>query len=100
MNTNIKSYIDHCLLDEYAAKSRHYGYSLDITDLPDNELTNFLDYALKNDPATRELITAHLQELIESRLPLYECEHRYSQGMVPVRDSVNGEVNWIRSRGY
>ena len=99
MHNNIKSHIDLCLLDEYAYKSFNYGYSLHVSDLPKNELENFLDLLFEHDPVTRELITDRMQELIDERLPIYECQHRYNQGYVPAQDRTNGEINWVPARG-
>lgn len=98
MNSTIKSHIDLCLLDEYAYKSFNSGYSLHVSDLPDNEIANFLDTLFKHDPVLKEMITDRMQELIEERLPIYECQHRYSRGYVPVQDRANGEVHWIANR--
>jgi len=94
-----QSYIDTCVLDEHAYKSFNYGYSLDVADIPKNDLENFLDFLFENDPATRELILERMQTLIEERLPIFECKHRYRAGYVPRVDHVNGEVTWA-ARGY
>ncbi len=100
MNTIIQSHINLCLLDEYAYKSVNYGYSLHVSDLPDNEVENFLDLLFKHDPATREFIVNRMQDLIDEQMPLYECRHRYKSGFVPVQDRTNGEINWVPGRGY
>lgn len=100
MNNTIRSYLDHCLLDEYAFKSRHDGYSMDVSDLPENEIANFLDVLLKHDPVMRELVHDRMQDVIDERLPIYESHDRYARGYVPQQDMQTGVFNWIPQRGY
>lgn len=94
-----QTYIDICVLDEHACKSVNYGYSLDVADIPENDLQNFLDFLFENDAATRELIMERMQSLIEERIPMFECKDRYGKGYVPRVDQINGEVTW-HARGY
>lgn len=96
---NIKKYIERNLIDEYAYKSLKHGYSLDICDLPPNEISHFLDILFKHDYHTRDLILDRMQDLINERLPFAECQAKYDAGLVPIQDQVNGEVNWIVRRG-
>lgn len=96
--TTINRYIERCLIDEYAYKHRS-GYSLSVSDLPDSEIQNFLEFLFKNDPATKEMITDRMQELIEQRLPFAESQDKYDQGYIPIHDHINGEVSWIARRG-
>ncbi len=96
---NIRNYIEKVLINEHAYKSFNNGYSLDVTDLPANELDNFLDMLFKHDYHTRDLILDRMQDLINERLPLLECRDKYDAGYVPVQDNINGEINWIARRG-
>lgn len=73
----INSYIDRCLLDEYADKDLENGFSLDIDFLPEYEIENFLDQLMKNDTTIRDLVYYHMQKLINRRLSEYESENRY-----------------------
>jgi hypothetical protein len=96
---NIRNYIEKVLINEHAYKSFNNGYSLDVADLPANELDNFLDMLFKHDYHTRDLILDRMQDLINERLPLLECQDKYAAGLVPVQDRINGEINWIARRG-
>ena len=96
---NIRKYIERNLIDEYAYKSFKNGFSLDVCDLPEHDINNFLDLLFKHDYHTRDLILNRMQELIDERLPLAECQAKYDAGLVPVQDQINGEVNWILRRG-
>lgn len=96
---NIRKYIERNLIDEYAYKSVKHGFSLDVCDLPTHELNNFLDMLFKNDFHTRDLILDRMQELINERLPLAECQAKYDAGLMPIQDMINGEINWIPRRG-
>lgn len=96
---NIKKYIERCIIDEHAYKSSKNGYSLDVYDLPANELSNFLEVLFSNDDHTRDLILERMQDLINERLPFVECQAKYDAGYVPMQDQINGEINWIARRG-
>lgn len=96
---NIKKYIERCLIDEYAYKSFKNGYSLDVSDLPENELSNFLDMLFKHDYHTRDLILDRMQDMINERIPFVECQNKYDSGLIPVQDRINGEISWIANRG-
>ena len=96
---NVRNYIERCLIDEYAYKSHKNGYSLDVCDLPANELANFLDLLFTKDDYTRDLILDRMQDLINERIPFVECQAKYDAGYVPMQDQINGEINWIARRG-
>lgn len=96
---NIRKYIERILISEHAYKSFAAGYSLDVTDLPKNEIENFLDILFEQDYHTRDLILDRMQDLINERLPFVECQDRYEAGYVPIQDQSNGEINWIARRG-
>lgn len=94
MKNTIEKYIDTCLIDEYADKDFECGYSLDIVSLSNHEQSNFLDFLIKNDSATKDLILDRMQELIDQRLPRVEAQARYDSGLRPRIDQINGEVIW------
>jgi hypothetical protein len=96
---NIRKYIDLNLIDEYAYKSLRNGYSLDVCDIPANEIAHFLDILFKHDFHTRDLILDRMQDLINDRIQMVECQAKYDSGLIPVQDQVNGEVNWVARRG-
>jgi hypothetical protein len=96
---NIRKYIDLNLIDEYAYKSFRNGYSLDVCDIPTNEISNFLDILFKHDYHTRDLILDRMQDLINDRIQMVEFQAKYDAGLIPVQDQINGEVNWIVRRG-
>lgn len=100
MTKNLNSYIDHCIIDEYAFKSFRFGFSLDASEIPQHDFDNFLDYLVKHDPATREIIEERMQVLINGRLSIMECESRYDKGYIPLTDQINGETLWVEKRGY
>jgi|SRR5882724_394248 len=100
MTNNINSYIDHNIIDEHAFKSFRIGYSLDVSEMPSHDLENFLDFLLQHDPVTKEIVLERMQVLVDSRLPIKECEARYSAGYVPSIDHINGETMWTAKRGY
>jgi hypothetical protein len=73
----INSYIDRCLIDEYATKSFDEGYSLDVDDLSEHERSNFLDVLMKHDTNVRDYVLFQMQKLIDQRLPQVEVEDRF-----------------------
>lgn len=85
----INQYIDICLIDEYATKNAE-GLSLDINDLPSNEISNFLDILMSDDSAVHDLVLDHMQKLINERLPDCEIKNRENNGLSLVRLS-NGD---------
>jgi|GEM_PF-2140544 len=87
---SLNTYIDACILDEYAAKSFNEGYSLDVDSLPEHEVTNFLDRLMQEDTGIRELVMLKMQEMIDARLPEYESQDRFDRGQRMMRLS-NGD---------
>ncbi len=90
----INSYIDRCLIDEYAHKSFKNGYSLDLDSLPEHEIYNFLEKLMENDTKVRDLVRYEMQQLIDNRLPEVEAEDRKASGYRIVRDYQTGETSW------
>lgn len=64
---NIYTYVDKCLIQEYAIHTSS-GYELDVDDLPESEVHNFLDHLMSDDTSIRDLVKFHMQELINKRL--------------------------------
>ena len=87
----IEKYIDNCLIDEYADKS---NYTLDVSDLPQNELDNFLDQLMSADTEVRDLVLYKMQQLIDSRLPEVELKDRQDKGIKTFKDRTTGEVRF------
>ena len=94
----LEQYIDLCLIDEYADKSFAHGYSLDLDNLPDHEVENFLDHLMKNDTAVREYVRIKMQEYIDARLPECEAEDRRHAG-ISLRYRSNGDTYLEYPRG-
>jgi hypothetical protein len=93
---DIRKYVERCLIDEYAIKNLQSGYSLDINDLPETEIQNFLDLLFKNDPILQEAIKDRMQDLINQRISFVELQARYDSGLMPIHDKVTGEVTWSK----
>lgn len=68
---NIHTYIDKCLIQEYGVPTKN-GYELDLDDLPENEIHNFLDCLMSDDTSVRDLVKFHMQQLINKRLSTVE----------------------------
>ncbi len=94
MNKILSSYIDTNIIDENANKKSRDGYVLDIQELNEHDIDNFLTFLFKNDEALKELILDHMQELIDERLPIVECQDKYDAGYWPIQDRNNGEIFW------
>jgi hypothetical protein len=77
----LTSYIDICLIDEYADKDFENGYSLDVDSLSEHERSNFLDLLMKNDTAVRDFVLHNMQKLIDERLPECEANDRSHAGL-------------------
>jgi hypothetical protein len=90
MHNNITSYIDRCLIDEYANKLFYRGYSLEVDEIPKAEILNFLDLLMAHDSALREAVLDHMQTLIDKRLSAVEIKDRASAGLKLVQLS-NGD---------
>ena len=66
---NIYNYIDKCLIKEYGIPDfENNCYELDLDDLPDNEVNNFLDTLMQDDTSVRDSVRYHMQRMIEERL--------------------------------
>jgi len=66
---NINNYIDTCLIQEYAIPNRELNsFELDLDDLPEIELDNFLHRLMQEDTTVRDVVHHHMQRLIENRL--------------------------------
>lgn len=74
-------YIDTCLIDEYADKDFHNGYTLDVDSLSEHERSNFLDELMKHDTTVRDLVLYHMQKMIDERLPECEAKDRDHAGL-------------------
>lgn len=77
----LNNYIDIFLIDEYADKDINHGYSLDVDSLSAHEKSNFLDQLMMHDTEIRDIITYHMQKLIDSRLPVCEAKDRENAGI-------------------
>jgi hypothetical protein len=95
---DLNKYIDICLIDEYANKSFEDGYTLDLDDLPDHEISNFLDRLMQEDTTVRDLVRYHMQQMIDARLPECEVEDRSRAGISLVQLS-NGDSYLQYPRG-
>lgn len=87
---SLNSYIDACLIDEYADKDLSEGYTLDIDNLPSHEVSNFLDRCMQEDTAIRDFVLNTMQKMIDARLPDFESQDRFQRGQRVVRLS-NGD---------
>lgn len=69
----LQTYIDRLLIDEYASKNFRDGhYSLDIDDIPQHDLDNFLDVLMAEDTTLRDLVRFQMQRLINARLDVLQ----------------------------
>jgi len=93
--TNLNTYIDRCIIDEYATKNFYRGYTLDINDLPQHERDNFLDQLMANDTAVRDFVLHQMQKLIDERLGAVESSHRRNAGLMLMHLS-NGDTQLTR----
>jgi hypothetical protein len=65
----INTYIDNCLIHEYGKPNRELcEYELDLDDLPDHEVSNFLHILMQEDTSVRDFVRHQMQSLIEKRL--------------------------------
>jgi hypothetical protein len=96
----LNSYIDNCLINEYANKDFNNAYYLSVDELSDHEVRNFIDELMKYSPAAKEMIMDYMQLLIDARLPHCEAEDRRMHGFHSYRDYETGEVIWERNRGF
>jgi len=87
----LDSYIDACLIDEYADKDLRKGYSLDVDSLPDHEISNLLDRCMQEDTYIRDFVLSQMQDMINSRLPICEDNDRAGSNVRVVQLS-NGDM--------
>ena len=88
----IERFIDKCLIDEYADKDIFEGYFLDISQIPDNVLSTFLDKLMSEDTNVRDYVHHAMQKLIDERL--VECMNNdiaRSHEVYLVEDKQTGE---------
>lgn len=95
----IDSYIDVCLIDEYADKDFNEGYQLDVDSLSEHERSNFLDLLMKHDTTVRDLVLYNMQKLINERLPECELKDRNRAGIKLIRMS-NGDTRFESNGSY
>lgn len=67
MMRDINAYIDVNLIGFYAQLGSD-GKELDLDDLPDPEVKDFLDYLMSKDTTIRDVVRHHMQCLINKRL--------------------------------
>ncbi len=66
---NINTYIDRCLIEEYGTPNPSLNaFELDLDDVPDHEIDNFLHVLMSDDTTVRDVVRAHMTKLIEKRL--------------------------------
>ena len=92
---SLNTYIDTCLIDEYADKSSS-DYTLDLDSLPQHEISNLLARVMQEDTSLRETILNGLQEMINERLPEFEASEQNRRGQRLVR-LTNGDQFLTRS---
>lgn len=72
----LNSYIDRCIIDEYADRDLKAGYSLDVDDIPKHDFDNFLNMLMEEDTSVRDYVRWSMQKLIDARLPEVESQDR------------------------
>ncbi len=90
----IYQYIDRCIIDEYAS----HGQSLDITSIPTKERNDLIALLMEEDSTVCDLITYHLQRLVDERIVEKELNDRIDRGIVLNRRS-NGDMYFSVRRG-
>ena len=85
MNKIAERYMDLCIIDEYADKDLQCGYSIDISDIPIEEIHNLIDVLLTHDMNFRDFIFDHLGDILTRRV-----NKRYQD------DITDLEVNYAR----
>jgi hypothetical protein len=78
---NFESYIKNCLISEHADKNFEDGWSLDINSIPKQEIHNFLDMLMENDPMFRRDTLDYMQSIIDDRMRDIEVDCRYESGI-------------------
>lgn len=92
---SLNKFIDLCLIDTYADKTSR-GFQLDVSSLPSNEQENFLDQLMQNDSTIRDIVTYHMQKLIDERLSFKESRDSQQSGLNVFHLS-NGDIQLRRS---
>jgi hypothetical protein len=96
---DLNKYIDHCIIDEYATKSLSEGFSLDVDDIPENELSNFLHELMQRDTNVRDYVLHSMQSMINERLRECESTERYESGF-QLKHLSNGDTRLQPMRGF
>jgi hypothetical protein len=95
---DVDNYVDTCLINEYASKDLHNGYSLDVSSLSKNEIAHFFDRLMDDDSAVRNFVLDHMQKIVDERLCQMEREDRSKMGMSFSRKS-NGDYELLCGEG-
>jgi hypothetical protein len=64
----VHTFIDNCLIYDYATKDRD-GFYLDVDQIPEHDFSNFLEILMQHDTNVRDLVRYHMQKMIDERLP-------------------------------
>lgn len=65
----LNNYIDRCLIEEYGIRNpKLNGYELDLDDVPEREVSNFLHELMCEDTNVRDYVRDQMQKLINQRL--------------------------------
>lgn len=96
---DLNKYIDTCIIDEYATKNLSEGYALDVDDIPQHEISVFLDELMKRDTGVRDFVLHSMQQLINKRLGECESFDRYDQGLW-LEQLSSGDTRLRRMGGY
>ncbi len=93
---NVNKYIKYCLINEYATKLED-GYFLDVEELPQSELNDFVALLMLKDDSVKDFMLARMQTLIDERLDAAMLDDKSDSGFRAVNDSINGETIWLRA---
>lgn len=94
MIPELNTYIDRCIIDEYAMRTND-GFQLDVDDLPQHEKLTFLTKLLESDTSLRDSALSLMQNLINERLHDHEVEDLRERGMTRIHLS-NGDTRLER----
>lgn len=73
----LNTYIDRCIIQEYATKSLTDGFSLDVESIPANEMSHLIERLINSDSEIKEILLDHVQKLINARIPYVEADSMY-----------------------
>lgn len=73
----LNRFVDLCIIDEYATQDFREGWSLDVQDIPDDALVDFLKLMLTSDTRLRDIVLHDMQALINKRIIDREVSARY-----------------------